>query len=114
MSELAFYLCAGAFVVVTPLCCVLHTKSPEAMRIRHVGSISIFGGWFLIFLGGVFLDMGSSRDDSKLFFGLLGWAPTFVSFFFWYFCFWLYHKIVGRPWPIRFADEPIVRRRRWR
>jgi hypothetical protein len=113
VSELAFYLCAGSFAVLAPLCCVMHTKSPEDMRIREVGSISIFGGWLLLFIGGVFMDMGSPHDYGKLFFGLLGWAPAFVNMFFWYLVFWLYHKIVGRRWPTRFADEPIVTRR-WR
>jgi hypothetical protein len=111
VNELMFYLCAGAFLILAPLACALHTKSPEAMRIRQVGSISFFGGWFLLFLGGVFLDMGSPHDYSKLAAGLFGWAPAFGSMFLWYFLFWLYHKIAGRPWPTRFADEPVVRRR---
>lgn len=113
VSELAFYLCAGFFAVLAPLCCVMHTKSPDDMRIREVGSISFFGGWLALFIGGVFMDMGSTNEYGKLFFGVFGWAPALGSFFFWYFVFWLYHKIAGRPWPTRFADERVIRSRRW-
>lgn len=114
MSELAFYLCAGFFAVLTPLCCVVHAKSPEAMRIRQVGNISIFGGWLVIFLGGVFADMGSAHDYGKLFFGLLGFPLALGYLLFWYLAFWLFHKITGGRWPTRFADEPIVTRKgRW-
>jgi hypothetical protein len=113
MDELAFYVCTGVFLLLAPLSCLVHTRSPEAMRIRQVSNISVFLGWFVLFLGGVFMDMGSPHDDGKLFIGLMGWAPAFANFFLWFFLFWIYHKFKGRPWPTRFADECIVTRRRW-
>jgi hypothetical protein len=111
VNELLVYLCFGAAAFLAPLCCYLHAVSPDAMRIRHVGNISVFLGWFLLFLGAVFADMGTGHEY-KWIVAFLGVMPALASFILWFVSFWIWSKITGRTWPTHFPDDPVIRRRR--